>query len=166
VFQALVQWELLSELVYACAQALSIGILAIDKRGANDVCNLGECCCIQTTGGQCRRTDAQAGGNHWRAWVVRNRVAVDRDTNLVQQVFCLLAIHFRVAQVNEHQVHIGATGKYVNASCLCLRSSQTLSKNLRPLQGTYLTLTRSEEHTSELQSRFDLVFRLLLGKKK
>src|SRR5699024_11553239 len=28
------------------------------------------------------------------------------------------------------------------------------------------TLTRSEEHTSELQSRFDLVCRLLLEKKK
>src|SRR5207249_11233046 len=27
-------------------------------------------------------------------------------------------------------------------------------------------VTRSEEHTSELQSRFDLVCRLLLGKKK
>src|SRR5699024_12146677 len=31
---------------------------------------------------------------------------------------------------------------------------------------TKLTQTRSEEHTSELQSRFDLVCRLLLEKKK
>src|SRR5699024_1082619 len=30
----------------------------------------------------------------------------------------------------------------------------------------YLTLTRSEEHTSELQSRFDIVCRLLLEDKK
>src|SRR5207249_11042841 len=30
----------------------------------------------------------------------------------------------------------------------------------------WLTRTRSEEHTSELQSRFDLVCRLLLEKKK
>src|SRR5437868_15159214 len=30
----------------------------------------------------------------------------------------------------------------------------------------FATLTRSEEHTSELQSRFDLVCRLLLEKKK
>src|SRR5699024_7554823 len=32
--------------------------------------------------------------------------------------------------------------------------------------GMYLMLGRSEEHTSELQSRFDLVCRLLLEKKK
>src|SRR5699024_12496130 len=31
---------------------------------------------------------------------------------------------------------------------------------------TLLTQTRSEEHTSELQSRFDVVCRLLLDKKK
>src|SRR5699024_3715642 len=34
------------------------------------------------------------------------------------------------------------------------------------IQATVLTSTRSEEHTSELQSRFDLVCRLLLEKKK
>src|SRR5207249_9319872 len=34
------------------------------------------------------------------------------------------------------------------------------------LQPRFLTLSRSEEHTSELQSRFDLVCRLLLEKKK
>src|SRR5207249_11328807 len=33
------------------------------------------------------------------------------------------------------------------------------------LVGTALALVRSEEHTSELQSRFDLVCRLLLAKK-
>ena len=31
---------------------------------------------------------------------------------------------------------------------------------------TKVTIQRSEEHTSELQSRFDLVCRLLLEKKK
>src|SRR5207249_8862867 len=36
---------------------------------------------------------------------------------------------------------------------------------LSPLMGKWLTM-RSEEHTSELQSRFDLVCRLLLEKKK
>src|SRR5699024_11478489 len=34
------------------------------------------------------------------------------------------------------------------------------------LHGTIAEATRSEEHTSELQSRFDLVCRLLLEKKK
>src|SRR5699024_12745827 len=33
-------------------------------------------------------------------------------------------------------------------------------------KGTIFTIQRSEEHTSELQSRFDLVCRLLLEKKK
>src|SRR5699024_11335722 len=33
-------------------------------------------------------------------------------------------------------------------------------------EGTRLRVARSEEHTSELQSRFDLVCRLLLEKKK
>src|SRR5438067_8096887 len=42
-----------------------------------------------------------------------------------------------------------------------LRMSGTSSLNVSPS-----TLTRSEEHTSELQSRFDLVCRLLLEKKK
>src|SRR5699024_11640607 len=34
-----------------------------------------------------------------------------------------------------------------------------------PKYAMFATLTRSEEHTSELQSRFDLVCRLLLEKK-
>src|SRR5699024_12876686 len=34
------------------------------------------------------------------------------------------------------------------------------------MQARYADQTRSEEHTSELQSRFDLVCRLLLEKKK
>src|SRR5207249_7367262 len=35
-----------------------------------------------------------------------------------------------------------------------------------PLSGDVRIIARSEEHTSELQSRFDLVCRLLLEKKK
>src|SRR5699024_12132655 len=42
---------------------------------------------------------------------------------------------------------------------------QTSSENDMPRWGV-LQQTRSEEHTSELQSRFDLVCRLLLEKKK
>src|SRR5256884_6073878 len=38
--------------------------------------------------------------------------------------------------------------------------------DLQSLTGTRETLTRSEEHTSELQSRLHLVCRLLLEKKK
>src|SRR5437868_12707745 len=50
-----------------------------------------------------------------------------------------------------------------------IRSSLTLQPNLfqlfQPIGGVGASL-RSEEHTSELQSRFDLVCRLLLEKKK
>src|SRR5207249_11839069 len=48
----------------------------------------------------------------------------------------------------------------IPTSGLCLHRSMTSRYDLRRLHG------RSEEHTSELQSRFDLVCRLLLEKKK
>src|SRR5437868_14674771 len=45
-------------------------------------------------------------------------------------------------------------------------ASQVKLAFIRPRSRTARTNTRSEEHTSELQSRFDLVCRLLLEKKK
>src|SRR5437868_11220543 len=44
---------------------------------------------------------------------------------------------------------------------VCINAAPTLSKVMAEQRGG-----RSEEHTSELQSRFDLVCRLLLEKKK
>src|SRR5437868_10475066 len=45
--------------------------------------------------------------------------------------------------------------------------ARRLNAALRDAQkGSHLSVARSEEHTSELQSRFDLVCRLLLEKKK
>src|SRR5699024_12408720 len=41
-----------------------------------------------------------------------------------------------------------------------------IKKNLSEITMSFKVLVRSEEHTSELQSRFDLVCRLLLEKKK
>src|SRR5207249_11812192 len=41
-----------------------------------------------------------------------------------------------------------------------------VKRALRPNAGSVVCNDRSEEHTSELQSRFDLVCRLLLEKKK
>src|SRR5699024_12295359 len=47
----------------------------------------------------------------------------------------------------------------------CVAPGAALRRNgARP--GQQIALTRSEEHTSELQSRFELVCRLLLEKKK
>src|SRR5438067_7665414 len=45
-------------------------------------------------------------------------------------------------------------------------SSSSTSRTTSPARPRTGTGTRSEEHTSELQSRFDLVCRLLLEKKK
>src|SRR5437868_7742345 len=42
----------------------------------------------------------------------------------------------------------------------------TVDENTAPATAVHNGTTRSEEHTSELQSRFDLVCRLLLEKKK
>src|SRR5438067_6795803 len=47
-----------------------------------------------------------------------------------------------------------------------LRMTDTDLRNKRVLIREDLNVPRSEEHTSELQSRFDLVCRLLLEKKK
>src|SRR5204862_8074663 len=45
-------------------------------------------------------------------------------------------------------------------------SADVTHKDLLPMSGAHVTTPRSEEHTSELQSRRDLVCRLLLEKKK
>src|SRR2546422_4187029 len=59
------------------------------------------------------------------------------------------------------------------ASCTSSRASTPTGWRATPLRGAWpimarfrLALTRSEEHTSELQSRLHLVCRLLLEKKK
>src|SRR5699024_12214566 len=59
-------------------------------------------------------------------------------------------------------------------SCMHDLKKQRVEGNYVPAQNLHMTLAfigeyndpRSEEHTSELQSRFDLVCRLLLEKKK
>src|SRR5699024_12182800 len=57
-------------------------------------------------------------------------------------------------------------GKYTDV-CIVPAAASYFSENT-PSAGVFITLNawRSEEHTSELQSRFDLVCRLLLEKKK
>src|SRR5699024_12093728 len=57
-----------------------------------------------------------------------------------------------------------------NTSCLRIRPPtpvpSTVLRSMPCLSANLRTSGRSEEHTSELQSRFDLVCRLLLEKKK
>src|SRR5699024_12003525 len=50
--------------------------------------------------------------------------------------------------------------------CVKQTNSQRKSGNVQSPRNVRLSENRSEEHTSELQSRFDLVCRLLLEKKK
>ena len=54
-------------------------------------------------------------GDHRRPRVERDGVAVDRDADLVQPVLGLLAVELGVAQVDEHEVHVGAAGEDVDA---------------------------------------------------
>src|SRR5437868_12487338 len=65
-----------------------------------------------------------------------------------------------------HGYHMGQTAENIAARWQITREDQdrfaVTSQNRAPV----LVLTRSEEHTSELQSRFDLVCRPLLEKKK
>src|SRR5699024_11584123 len=53
-----------------------------------------------------------------------------------------------------------------NVSCGKLSPNKTMPGRIVPPQSQLERPFRSEEHTSELQSRFDLVCRLLLEKKK
>src|SRR5438874_8473780 len=67
-----------------------------------------------------------------------------------------------IAEANKRAFHAGyAFGETTEDFAV---SYQVKPAKLRP--GTYRNITRSEEHTSELQSRRELVCRLLLEKKK
>src|SRR5699024_12075327 len=65
---------------------------------------------------------------------------------------------------------IGAVASFGLIEAIATRGFQRPLASGEPTQvvalGSALNLFRSEEHTSELQSRFDLVCRLLLEKKK
>src|SRR5207249_8219050 len=66
------------------------------------------------------------------------------------------------AQCKFQSQMLGCPMKDVNCSC---QMTRLLSYPMIDLVSRSLVIERSEEHTSELQSRFDLVCRLLLEKK-
>ena len=92
---------------------------------------------LQAAGGERRRADAQAGGDHRRARVERDGVAVDGDPDLVQPVLGLLAVELGLAQVDEHQVHVGAAGEHVDA---VPGAEQLLGDRLGAVDGALLAL--------------------------
>ena len=62
------------------------------QRLGDDVGDLAEVLVLEAAGGQRRRADPQARGDHRRTRVVRDGVAVDRDADLVEAVLGLLAV--------------------------------------------------------------------------
>src|SRR3712207_8289263 len=72
----------------------------------------------------------------------------------------------RVCAGTRRAVAMSSTGTTGQASEDEMSEEQQLRKHLRWPDGVVLILGRSEEHTSELQSRQYLVCRLLLEKKK
>src|SRR5207249_11584501 len=90
-----------------------------------------------------------------------------------QNRFPLLGAH---AAVQCEDCHKGAAvGQFQGLSTACISCHQKDLQQTQTMGGTVpnhiaaqfpTTCERSEEHTSELQSRFDLVCRLLLEKKK
>src|SRR5437868_8995685 len=58
------------------------------------------------------------------------------------------------------------TVKIIYAITICAQLNQAMNSSATGVLKTSVWSGRSEEHTSELQSRFDLVCRLLLEKKK
>src|SRR5699024_12768384 len=75
-----------------------------------------------------------------------------------------LSLHDALPISNKFQIY------RVLVFCFCIlvedHQRKTLKSTPMKLQLLFLLCLRSEEHTSELQSRFDLVCRLLLEKKK
>ena len=56
-------------------------------------------------------------------------VAVDGDADLVQQVLGLLAVERGVAQVDQHQVHVGAAGEHRDAGLGDVGAGQPLGED-------------------------------------
>src|SRR5699024_12342056 len=73
-----------------------------------------------------------------------------------------LSIHYQMTALLKYR----QAGAYWCLSCPCIRAfCLVLDHSYRRHEWLIYLYQRSEEHTSELQSRFDLVCRLLLEKK-
>ena len=85
------------------------------ERGGDDLADLVEVVDLEAAGRQGGSADPQAAADRRRPGVERHRVAVDRDADLGEAVLGLLAVELGVAQVDEHEVHVGAGREDVDA---------------------------------------------------
>src|SRR5699024_12318285 len=73
---------------------------------------------------------------------------------------------FRSSTASMKRRRLSISSLALTSSSRCVRSSCVILLKVWPSWARSPSERRSEEHTSELQSRFDLVCRLLLEKKK
>src|SRR5437868_2239409 len=121
--------------------------------------------------GRTSRIDGQS-GREWQRMRMRfinpaNHRKITSKTRFfaASASFALLAIASQGQTVNQCFVAITQPAWTKRDGSRCLPSSSALSTRAM-VAGNFISPVRSEEHTSELQSRFDLVCRLLLEKKK
>src|SRR5699024_3958337 len=124
-------------------------------------------------------SDTKSGGSTLTQQLIKNQVLTNEVSFDRKAKEILLALRletfFEKDQILEAYLNVIPYGR--NAAGLNIAGIQTASKGVFDVDASELNLpqsaylaglpqSRSEEHTSELQSRFDLVCRLLLEKKK
>jgi hypothetical protein len=139
--QVRVEGELAGQGLHPAAQLAGevVGELAT-QRGGDDVGDLAELGGSEAAGGQGRGADAQPRGDHRRARVEGDGVAVDRDADPVQPVLGLLTVQLRVAQVDQDQVHLGAAGQHRDPGLLHVVGHQPAGEHPGAVQRPLLAL--------------------------
>src|SRR5947209_14641846 len=96
------------------------------------------------------------------AWATAALVSTGEDYSAALLALELDRAGIPAAVLDAHSIGLETCGPRLNADPVCLNTEVLL----RHLQERPIAVVRSEEHTSELQSRQYLVCRLLLEKKK
>ncbi len=143
LLQAGVEREGVRQDGHALAQRRDVG--AGLQREGDDVGDLGELGVAEAARRKRRGADAQARRDHRRTWVVGHGVAVDRDVDLVQQVFGLLAVDHGIPQVDEHEVHVGAARADRDAGRRHIGLRQPLRDEVRTAQDTLQQANKAEQ---------------------
>src|SRR5699024_5665260 len=102
----------------------------------------------------------------WYLIQTRPRQEARAHEHLANQGFEVFYPRLTVARLNKGQESQRQEPLFPNYLFVRLRAGTDNWSPIRSTRGVLRMVTRSEEHTSELQSRFDIVCRLLLEKKK